>query len=344
MKTLVRLAVVFLLLSIFTTRLSTASAQGTAFTYQGRLNDGANPASGTYDLRFAVYDALTSGAQQGVLVTNTTTAVSNGLFTVTLDFGNQFPGANRWLEIAVRTNGVGTFSVLTPRQQINSTPYAVQAVNAAAADNATTATTAGNFSGPLAGDVTGPQGATVVASVGGQSAANVAGGASAANAATSANTANTIVKRDASGNFSGGTISGNFFGNAGGLTNINLLAAVPAGAVTVNLLTTPGTFGFTNASTPVVDNDPHSLVAADVNGDGKLDLITADYTSKRLTVMTNNGSGVFVQAVSMHFGIAPMSVAAAYRQRVNEPPRRESHRPAQCHRVPAPDDPALTPD
>jgi len=35
-----------------------AHAQGTAFTYQGRLNDGANPASGIYDLRFAIYDAL----------------------------------------------------------------------------------------------------------------------------------------------------------------------------------------------------------------------------------------------------------------------------------------------
>ena len=28
-----------------------SQAQSTAFTYQGRLNDGANPASGFYDLR-----------------------------------------------------------------------------------------------------------------------------------------------------------------------------------------------------------------------------------------------------------------------------------------------------
>jgi hypothetical protein len=27
------------------------NAQGTAFTYQGRLNDGASPANGSYDLR-----------------------------------------------------------------------------------------------------------------------------------------------------------------------------------------------------------------------------------------------------------------------------------------------------
>jgi hypothetical protein len=61
------------------------------------------------------------------------------------------------------------------------------------------------FSGNLAGDVTGPQGTTVVAKVGGVTAANVASGATAANAATDANTISTIVKRDASGNFTAGT-------------------------------------------------------------------------------------------------------------------------------------------
>ena len=86
-----------------------AHGQGTAFTYQGRLNDGASPANGIYDLRFAIYDALGAGTQQGATATNTATAVSNGLFNVTLDFGNQFPGTNRWLDIGVRTNGGGAF-------------------------------------------------------------------------------------------------------------------------------------------------------------------------------------------------------------------------------------------
>jgi hypothetical protein len=83
-------------------------AQPAAFTYQGRLDDGANPASGIYDLRFAIYDAAGGGTQQGNTLTNTATAVSNGLFTVTLDFGTGvFDGGLRWLEIGVRTNGVG---------------------------------------------------------------------------------------------------------------------------------------------------------------------------------------------------------------------------------------------
>lgn len=102
-------------------------AQGTSFTYQGRLNDGANPANGSYDLRFALFDASSFGVQQGSSLSNFATGVSNGLFTVSIDFGNQFPGANRWLEIAVRTNGGGAFTTLTPRQILAAVPYAVTA-------------------------------------------------------------------------------------------------------------------------------------------------------------------------------------------------------------------------
>ena len=104
-------------------------AQGTGFTYQGRLNDGANVANGSYDLQFALFDAASAGNQVGSLLTNSATVVSNGLFLVTLDFSNQFPGANRWLEIGVRTNGVGGFTVLAPRQKLTPTPYAVTAGN-----------------------------------------------------------------------------------------------------------------------------------------------------------------------------------------------------------------------
>ena len=102
---------VLLAAALFSTLLnqpSTAFAQGNAFTYQGRLNDGANPATGIYDLGFALFDAGSVGTQQGNLVTNTATVVSNGLFTVTLDFGyDVFTGDARWLEIGVRTNGGG---------------------------------------------------------------------------------------------------------------------------------------------------------------------------------------------------------------------------------------------
>lgn len=126
------------LLSIFNTSLSTARAQGTqgtAFTYQGRLNDGGNPANGSYDLQFGLWNAPNGPAQFGNLLTNTAVAVSNGLFSVLLDFGNQFPGQNRWLEIAVRTNGGGAFTTLASRQLITATPYAITAISAGTAAN-----------------------------------------------------------------------------------------------------------------------------------------------------------------------------------------------------------------
>jgi trimeric autotransporter adhesin len=107
-------------------------AQSTAFTYQGRLTIGGIPAHGIYDLRFILFNA--SDAQVGSIFTNDVTVISNGLFTVQLDFGaGVFDGSERWLEINVRTNGAGAFSTLSPRQPITHAPYAVFADNVNAA-------------------------------------------------------------------------------------------------------------------------------------------------------------------------------------------------------------------
>src|ERR1022692_2941914 len=100
-----------------------AAAQGTAFTYQGRLNSGTNPANGSYDMTFNLFVANSGGSAVAGPLTNSATAVSNGLFAVTLDFGaGVFTGADRWLEIAVRTNGPGALTTLTPRQQLTAAP------------------------------------------------------------------------------------------------------------------------------------------------------------------------------------------------------------------------------
>src|SRR5438105_11174220 len=94
-------------------------AQGTPFTYQGRLNQAGAPVSGIYDVRFAIYDSLNNGNAVAGPLTNAATPVSNGLFAATLDFGaGVFSGPARWLEIAVRTNGGGAFVTLVPRQPI----------------------------------------------------------------------------------------------------------------------------------------------------------------------------------------------------------------------------------
>src|ERR1039457_2237123 len=133
MKKMLQFAAALLLLSAVNPQPSTAFAQGTAFTYQGRLNDGTNPANGSYDLTFTIYGGFTGGFAVAGPATNSAIGVSNGVFTVTLDFGNSpfSAGAQRWLEIAARTNGASSFTTLAPRQKFLATPYAITAGNLA---------------------------------------------------------------------------------------------------------------------------------------------------------------------------------------------------------------------
>src|SRR3954454_895167 len=96
----------FLTLSVLVAGLDQARGQGTAFTYQGRLTDSGNGANGVYDLQFTIYDADSAGTLVSGPLANAATGVTNGLFSVTLDFGaGVFDGTGRWLEIALRTNG-----------------------------------------------------------------------------------------------------------------------------------------------------------------------------------------------------------------------------------------------
>lgn len=106
--------------------------QSGLFTYQGRLFDGGQPAQGTYDLCFALTAAPVAGGYLGPVITNSPVLVSNGLFTVALDFGSSvFDGSGRWLEIGVRTRGsAGAYAILSPRQLITATPYAIYAATA----------------------------------------------------------------------------------------------------------------------------------------------------------------------------------------------------------------------
>src|SRR5436190_5888057 len=133
------------LLSITLLNLSLCLAQSapltTAFTYQGRLNDGGQPANGTYDFQFRLFDAATNGGQVPIVLAYPTVAVSNGLFTTGLDFGsNVFNGTTWWLEIGLRPSGVsGEFNLLTPRQPLTPTPNALFSVNSALATTASTA-------------------------------------------------------------------------------------------------------------------------------------------------------------------------------------------------------------
>ena len=55
--------------------------------------------------------------KKGATLHQTLVTVSNGLFTVKLDFGNQFPGDARWLEIWASTNTQPVVQLI-PRQEL----------------------------------------------------------------------------------------------------------------------------------------------------------------------------------------------------------------------------------
>lgn len=98
---------------------------GTGFTYQGKLEDNGAPASGFYDFQFILYDMVSGGAQVGSTVTTDDVTVSDGLFTVEVDFDPVFDGTSLWLEITVRQgSSSGGFTTLDPRQALTAVPYA----------------------------------------------------------------------------------------------------------------------------------------------------------------------------------------------------------------------------
>jgi hypothetical protein len=119
------------------------AAQTNAFTYQGRLSDASGPVNGRYDFTFQLFDAPSGGSQVNLTITNANVAVNNGLFAVALNFGaGAFPGADRWLQIGVKTNGsTEAFSILAPPQPLTPAPYSLYAPNAAIAATAISVTT-----------------------------------------------------------------------------------------------------------------------------------------------------------------------------------------------------------
>jgi hypothetical protein len=104
---------------------------GTGFTYQGHLDDGSNPANGSYDFQFQLYDASAAGVQIGATLTPGDVLVSDGFFTTQLDFGvGAFGGGERWLQVGIRPgSSIGAYTPLTPRQKIAPAPYALAMPN-----------------------------------------------------------------------------------------------------------------------------------------------------------------------------------------------------------------------
>ena len=133
MKTTKMSAILVLALGLMvcSTQISQAVPMGTAFTYQGRLIDANSAADGPYDLQFRLYDGPSDGNQLGSTIDIDELDIIDGYFTVALDFGaGIFDGNDRYIEIGIRAGGlsdVTVYRMLSPRQQITATPYALYA-------------------------------------------------------------------------------------------------------------------------------------------------------------------------------------------------------------------------
>ncbi len=138
---------------------TTQTALGTGFTYQGQLKNASGPVNTTCDFQFSLWDAAGSGAppaggaQIGLTQTLPVT-VTNSLFTVVLNGGNEFgnsafTGNARWLQIAVRCPGGSgaAYATLSPRQALTATPYALALPGLRTQPNTTSPNVIGGYSG-----------------------------------------------------------------------------------------------------------------------------------------------------------------------------------------------------
>jgi len=141
-RKMLTILVLGLALMVWPSKLVGAERMGTAFSYQGRLIDANSAAEGLYDLQFKLFDDpnVILGMQLGSAIDLNDLDIIDGYFAIGLDFGdgdpNVFNGAARWLEMAVRpgdSNDVNDFVILSPRQQLMPSPYAIYAETAGVA-------------------------------------------------------------------------------------------------------------------------------------------------------------------------------------------------------------------
>ena len=113
-----------------------ATPLGPGFTYQGFYEESDTPVTGTVRLRFSLWEAESDGAQIGASQLLNDIPVIEGAFTVILnasgEFGpSAFDGQERWLQIEACPSGTcESPTVLTPRQKLTPTPYALHSRSA----------------------------------------------------------------------------------------------------------------------------------------------------------------------------------------------------------------------
>jgi hypothetical protein len=106
-----------------------AEPLGSAFTYQGQLQDAGAPANGNYDFEFVLFASEVGGTAIDT-VTSSNLAVDRGLVNAPLDFTDvPFDGQALWVEVHVRHAGSGVYTTLSPRQPLAAAPYALYALS-----------------------------------------------------------------------------------------------------------------------------------------------------------------------------------------------------------------------
>ena len=130
---------------------NTDGANARLTTFQGKLNDGNQPANGVYDFRFQLFGTPTGGVAHTLPIALEDVPVVNGIFTVQLDLGannlvypgglsgEPFPfsqtvnshlaaGEDGFFDIGVRPgSATGDYTFLMPRQPLTAVPLAMRA-------------------------------------------------------------------------------------------------------------------------------------------------------------------------------------------------------------------------
>ena len=148
-------------MSLMLASASHAADIGTAFTYQGSLENGSGPVTDTCDFRFGLWDAAAGGNQMGASPqTVVGVAVESGVFTTPVDFGaSAIDGTARWLEIEVKCPPDTGFTPLLPRVELQPAPHALALPGLYTLKNAISPNLIGGYSGNVVGD--GAVGATI---------------------------------------------------------------------------------------------------------------------------------------------------------------------------------------
>jgi subtilisin-like proprotein convertase family protein len=111
------------------------------FTYQGFITSAGTPVNGVRDIRLEFWSSpySTFGGDSRGTYTASNVQVNNGRFSMLIprEGNNLADDRQLFVEVGVREPGGSAFTVLSPRQQMTATPYAMFAQSARVADLAT---------------------------------------------------------------------------------------------------------------------------------------------------------------------------------------------------------------